>query len=141
MLQNRQIIWIDDDIELLRPQVRNLTDYGYEIAIEPDVDVALRIVQSEMDHVGGVILDVMMNPGKILRERAHQGGLKTGLMLLEYLSESDTLRKIKIFILTHRHCPESQDAARRLGISYHQKQDFKGSQICSLVEREFGAPN
>lgn len=136
--QKRFILWIDDDLDLLRPQRLNLLDRGYNVIIEGDVDYALEKILSDLDSIQGLIIDVMMNPGARFRTLAHQGGLRTGLLLVDYLIKEKRLTSLPIFVFTHRFDPEAAERLRlEYRINYYQKQDFKGEAIVSLVREEF----
>lgn len=135
-----KIIWVDDDNDLIRPQRRGLQDDGYRVQVIPDVDHAITIISEEKDGIGGIILDVMMNPGTELRNTPHLGGLLTGLRLFELLRDRGLCPPIKTFFFTHRLDPDAADSLATYGVSYHQKQHHKGKAICALVRREFGEP-
>ena len=131
------ILWIDDDHDLLRSQRMNLTEDGYNVFIEPDVDKALSIISGSREKLCGIILDVMMNPGKILKNKNHHGGLKTGLVFLEYLNEENLLQGLKVFVFTHRIDSEMSEDIQKMDVHYHLKQDHKGKKIVDLVKKEF----
>ena len=134
------IIWVNDDHEWLRNQKDHILSIGYGVEIIPEVDVALEEIQRKKDILAGIILDVMMNPGETLSQRDHDQGLKTGLVVLEYLEELQILRKSRypgLFIFTHRLDPDAARAIQEKGYGYHQKQDFLGTKIIKLVRDEF----
>lgn len=137
-MNSKRILWIDDDFDLLRPQRQNLVDDGYEVVTEVHIDSAINRLIEIREEYDGIILDIMMAPGEKLRNKATQGGLKTGLIFLRYLQKSGTLSRIKIFIFTHRYSVEDAQQAAQLNVGYHFKQDHKGSAIVELVQHEFG---
>ena len=136
-MPEKLIIWVDDDNDLIQPQSEYLQENGYHVVIVPDVDQAIDIISRSRSLIYGIILDVMMNPGTILRNEPHNGGLTTGLALFYYLREQHICPPVRAFIFTHRSDPEAANELAAFGISYHQKQHYKGKAICALVEREF----
>ena len=76
---NNKILWVDDEVEYLKPHILFLTSKGYEIETCNNGYDALDIVQSE--HFDLIILDEMM-PGMT--------GLET-LMKIKELKYSQSL--------------------------------------------------
>lgn len=141
-IRNNYILWIDDDLDLLRPQRLNLIDLGYNVLIESNIDHAMAKIDTDREQIRGLIIDLMMNPGALLRSRGHQGGLRTGLFFVEYLSKERRIDNLRMFVFTHRFDPEAAEKLRlQFGIGYFQKQDYKGAAIVELVQSEFGPPN
>jgi CheY-like chemotaxis protein len=139
----RLILWIDDDQELLRQQRAFIQEKGYDVRMLADVDEAIKMIQDKGEEITGVIIDVMMSPGATLRKRNHNGGLMTGIVLIEYLKENDLITTKappppRCFIFTHRRDVSSARKARNLGFKYFHKHDYKGSNVMKLVDQEFG---
>ncbi len=140
MNKPRTILWVDDDNDLLKHNRSNLLDAGYAVDVESNVDVAIEKMKDDAEKLKGVILDVMMNPGVTLRNHDHQGGLKTGLVLLTHIRREKILDGVSIFFFSHRVDGDAVEKAETMGVRYHQKQDYKGKKICDLVFEEFGKP-
>lgn len=139
-MSGNKIIWVDDDNDLIRPQSSSLLDCGYLVDVVPDVDAAIAMIKSSYPELIGIILDVMMNPGKELRDEQHMGGLVTGLVLYRYLNQKNLCPPLKAFVFSHRHDPKARTNLQKMGVNYYQKQHYKGRAICDLVKQEFGVP-
>lgn len=132
-----KIIWIDDDDDLIYPQKENLEGDGYKVEIISDVDEAIQLIRDKPNEFRGAIVDVMMDPGKELRNENHDAGFRTGLVLCQLLRNERRCPPPKLFIFTHREDPEAARDFRKLGINYYKKQHYKGRAICDLVREEF----
>ena len=71
------------------------------------------------------------SPGTVLRKRDHNGGLKTGIVLIEYLKEENLITTEappppRCFIFTHRRDVNSARKVRSLGFKYFHKHDYLG---------------
>ena len=135
------IVWIDDDIDMLRQQKAYLEEAGYMVKQEEDVDNAIDYLMHNAGGVLGIIVDCMMSPGRALQGGEHQAGLRTGLVLLNYLMDRGVVRQAGppfLFIYTHRLDAQAAEGVREKGFNYYQKQDYAGSKIKRLVDQEFG---
>lgn len=134
---SKTILWIDDDGDLLESQKKNLTERGYKVVIESDVDKAIDYINNNSTNLIGIIFDVMMNPGITLKDYETQGGLRTGIVLIDYLHERKLIDGVRCFVFTHRIDPVAVKHLGDIGISYKQKQKNKGKKIITLVEELF----
>lgn len=134
------ILWIDDDVDLLRQQRFYLEGIGCEVVDIEDVDRAIELIEQDAERYRGIILDCMMSPGKRLRRYDHNAGLRTGLVLLDYLIEHKLVLQggwPRLFIFTYRIDVNDLRETEQKGFKYHQKQDYPGSKIQELVREEF----
>ncbi len=60
-MSGKKILWVDDEIEFLRPHILFLTERGYEVETATNADDALALIRKENFNL--VLLDEMM-PGK-----------------------------------------------------------------------------
>jgi ActR/RegA family two-component response regulator len=134
----RQLLWIDDDQGmLLLTQKENLIDAGYEVKIEPDVDKVIKKLNNNTANYYGIIIDLMMNSGSVLREKDHRGGMYTGLILVKYLFDGGVIPTDRVIILTHCLDQYCVDQARELKIKCYSKQDYMGTKIVDLIGEAF----
>lgn len=139
-MKSNVIVWIDDDKELLSQQRKALENRGYEVHQFVDVDAAIDFLKAKSDGILGVIVDVMMSPGRILRDRVDDGGLTTGLALVHYCLDQKLLKvdsSPRAIIFSYRADPMAAENMQKLGVGYFQKQDFMGRAICDLVSEQF----
>jgi DNA-binding response OmpR family regulator len=135
-----RLLWIDDDGNLLRSQIRRLTEKGYKVSVASNVDAAWEILHSTADETNGIILDIMMGTGELLHHENTKGGLITGEHFLRRLREEETLSGVKVIIYTVTDNDSTKDYASEIGVSYYSKQDYPGKALVDIVVREFGAP-
>ena len=136
----RKILWIDDDSELLRNQCNYLREDGCDVEMVDDVDTAREKLRQQHNTYVGVILDVMMSPGRDMPEAVEDAGLTTGLHLLKRLLNENLVRPPQIFLFTHRVDAKAANAAATMNVGYYQKQDYPGSRIKRLAQKEFWPP-
>jgi CheY-like chemotaxis protein len=132
------ILWIDDDEDLLEPQRRNLEEAGYRIKICDGVDSAYSALRDRSHTFKGIILDVMLSPGALLANESVSGGLRTGIVFLERLQREKLLKECRLFVFSHRGFLPDSEHVNSLGYKYHLKQDHMGAKIVNLVRAEFG---
>ena len=128
------ILWVDNDVHYLRPQVQNLLDEKIPVEVESKIDGAREEVINGHKSYRGVILDMMMPPGDYYASSNHKGGFFTGLLFVQEMSDLGLLPKLKVVVLTNFQDQDAINAIEAFGIQYADKYDYRGMKIIDLVE-------
>lgn len=81
------ILVIDDEKREMDSYVQELQLVGYEVRFEKDVDLALGFFEEHGAEVDLLVLDIMMPSGSRFKEVDTSRGLRTGLLVYEWLRE------------------------------------------------------
>ncbi len=73
------ILFIDDESRGINSFVEELKLSAYDVILKNDVDSAYKYLEENHNKIQLVILDVMMPPGKILKDADTDDGLRTGV--------------------------------------------------------------
>ncbi|MEO1250906.1 MAG: hypothetical protein AAFW81_01010 [Pseudomonadota bacterium] len=138
MINGKPLLWIDDDVRYLRPQVKNLQDEEITVEVERNVDQGRAKVMNSEGAYAGVILDVMMSPGEAYRNIDNRGGLITGLLFVREMHMLGLLASLKITVLSHRNDVGAEEEIKSLGVDYCHKADHAGIRIVDFVRDQFG---
>jgi len=133
----KKIIWVDDDVYLLRPQHQFLSEAGYEVEMVPDVDEAWEIIRENKDGSVNAIIDIMMNPGILFQNENHNYGLRTGVLFAKKLKDCNFSKRVRFFVFTHCSDNVIEREVKQLGVSFYSKQDYRGSKVVEIVNSEF----
>ena len=134
------ILWIDDDGVLLESQKRQISDAGYQLSVVQTVDEAWKVLNAPGATFKGIILDVMMATGALLKDSETNGGLLTGERFLEEMNKAGLLTRHPIFIYTITQNPSTNELARQYNISCYRKHSYPGKQLVKLIDKHFGKP-
>jgi CheY-like chemotaxis protein len=135
-----QIMWIDDDVVNSDAQQEFLTECGFIVEVIDNVDDAWARLSSKKDLPDGIILDIMMGTGDLLKGEPTKGGLTTGQHFLMKMESAGMLDKIKVIIYTIVADTDAKAEVDRLGVKYYRKQSHPGRRLVNIAISEFGEP-
>lgn len=133
------LLWVDDDHALLNHAVSRLIENNIKVLVTPTVDEAIGVIKTRRDQLIGVLVDLMMDPGKALEEYDHKAGFETGFRFIDYLCQHELVDGMKICIFTNHnppqnfYCPDGFD----LEFKIDRKSRYKAIQFVQYVERRF----
>ena len=134
----RYLLWIDDDQELLDHAVSRLRENGILVRVEPNVDRAVELLESEREKMLGVLVDLMMDPGTMIDSEAAQQGYETGFRLLDYMqSKSISLEKVLIFTNSQVESKSYRPRGCKTNVKIQRKSRYKGIKFLEFVKKEF----
>jgi DNA-binding response OmpR family regulator len=93
------ILFVDDETRSMDSYERELSDSGYDVSFQHDIDEAVRVCDEDGDRIELVILDIMMPPGSSFKNVDTQTGLRTGLRFYEKIRQKAP--ELPIMILTN----------------------------------------
>ena len=135
MDQNKQILWIDDDIKssILRPYVDEFFDNGYSILKVKNPD---DIEENLKDPQGiiAIIIDVSMPTGETVDFHKAKGGLHTGFIVLKRLLDKEELNHAKKIVFTIVEDSEIMNFCKEVGIPYLKKNDYVSDTFEKKIE-------
>lgn len=98
---------IDDDRLPMLYYIHCLEKHGFEVKYFEKPTEALSYVEDECPHIDGIILDIMLPPGKRYADKDTSQGLRTGSFVLEDLHKVDMCSKVPVIILTNVRNPKT----------------------------------
>jgi CheY-like chemotaxis protein len=104
MIKQYEILWVDDEPELIEPFIRELRqsrEIKFNVHHFERVDVA-DVEFARLAEVTGVVLDVMMPGGDLFTPAATKENQTTGLLLLQRWKDQLLRRNQPVIILTNR---------------------------------------
>ncbi len=103
-----RILIIDDDLNTNFYLKQFLVEIKeWEVILESSPKEGLKLIQSAGNQLDAIILDVMMPPDDSINIEASNQGRRTGLLLLEKITEL-TQSKIPVILLTARQALEEE---------------------------------
>lgn len=137
--QDKFLLWIDDDHQLLDHAVSRLRENGIQVLVESDVDKAIAILRSRHSELLGVLVDLMMDPGQTLAKYPTEGGYETGFCLVDYLHSEGLLDKLNLRIFTNAQAQLRfyPGEGAKYSVKIERKSKYKGVKFLNFVIREF----
>ncbi len=133
----RDILWVDDDPGTLQSYRDELEGLGFKIRIARTADEMWQELHASKQCLAGIILDVLMPIGtKVDRDLAN-GGLKTGLVLLEQLKSALEYRDIPVIFFTIRDRHDVDEVGTRYGVRVLRKQETNPDGLADAVKEDF----
>lgn len=102
-----------------------LTAMQWNVEAVESVDHAFEILQKDIVS-RGVLLDVMMDAGELLKDSDHRGGLWTGLRFIERGLERELFTEKNIVVLTNSGDRILRNHVESIGVRFENKIDFMG---------------
>ncbi len=139
MTDDRFLLWIDDDQQLLDHAVSRLRENGIRVVVEPSIDKAVETIRTRQSELLGVLVDLMMDPGELLSGLATEGGYETGFRLIDYLQSEGLMADLVFKIFTNaqtgfrQYPPDGSKHAVRIV----QKSRYKGVKFLNFIKSEF----
>ena len=135
-----RLLWVDDDGSLLDRQIEWLTRVGFEVQVAPTVDHAWALLTDKQVKFDGVILDMMMGTGALLASAETMGGLRTGQIFLQRLTDHGLLNNKTAFIYTASDNQEIKDFCTSINVPLYSKLEYPGKAIALIAVEVFGRP-
>ena len=132
------VLLVDDNRLPMQYYVKALQQKGFTVKQCYKPDSALEFVEERASDFISIILDIMMPPGKIYKDKDTNEGLITGMLLLKTLREK--LASIPIIILTNVKNPRMPDEFREDPlVCVMQKKDCPPFELVELVREMLSA--
>jgi CheY-like chemotaxis protein len=81
------ILLVDDEQRHMDVYARQLSESGYTVMYQQNVDAALKFVRENLANIELLILDIMMPPGLSFKDDDTELGLKTGIRFFDKVRE------------------------------------------------------
>jgi len=131
-MSDRYVLWIDDDKFFLKRSVEKLEREGVNCRFIDEIDKALDAIRDDGGNIAGIIMDIMMDPGRSLATRDHGGGFIAGFALYDLIRERFDM-PLPSFFLTNKDMPE----ATYKGVGIYSKFEYRSTRLVTLVKEEF----
>ena len=132
-MNDRYVLWIDDDKFFLKRSVEKLEREGINCRFISEIDKALETISNDGENLAGIIMDIMMDPGESLAFHKHNDGFSAGFALYDLIDEMFE-EPFPAFFLTNK---DIVDATYK-GVSIYSKFDYKSKKLVELVKARFG---
>ena len=140
MTDKKFVVWVDDDRLLLSLSITALKEESIDVLSIDNVKDAYKFIKNDPQKIAGIIIDVMMDPGELLADRATRHGLETGYRFADYLSEQDLLKETSLFFLTNASFTGEvyRTADGEKEIPRFKKSKYESDELVDLVIEQFG---
>jgi CheY-like chemotaxis protein len=127
----KQILFVDDEPEYVRPQVDALLDAGYDVILITDPDEAIAFLENRKPDL--IILDLIMPPRQqdVVEDEREIDLVETGMKLYEDIREDLGLTDIPIIFLSVVRDREIRRELSERERKYHQRHRFLAKPISS----------
>jgi CheY-like chemotaxis protein len=132
----KRILWVDDDLMFYRSYHDELAEvYRIDVAKSPEAMWGL-LKDHPREHYAGIVLDVLL-PFRGMDPEKTNGGLRTGLTLLEMLKESE-YSGIPVVIFSIRETKDVDDIGQQYHVHVLRKSEVRISEFIDTAKKEFG---
>ena len=116
-----KVLVVDDDRITTQYYVDALMESGFEIVVANSVERFLEY-RSSISQFAVIVMDVMMDPGKVFSFAESSDGMETGILLLRMLADFDY--RGCVVALTNTRRPSAVKKIHALKVAYINKQDL-----------------
>lgn len=124
------ILFIDDEERRMDSYLQEL-EFHYRVSYKKQVDEAYEFFEQHHKDIELLILDIMMNPGKLFAKEQTERGLTTGLFL--YRKIRTKAPDLPILIFTHKHDIE-KEFRNEPNCRFLRKQDYEPEQLVEAID-------
>jgi len=133
----RRILWADDDLFYYKSFEEELAQ-TFEIDIQRNADFFWKaLVGHEPSYYSGIIMDIILPYGEIVRAEKAESGLKTGLALVEMVKHAEAYKNIPIVIFTIRDAGDVDEVGQRYGIPVFRKSQVRIDEFVETIGETF----
>lgn len=137
-LSRRRILWVDDDLFFYQGYLGEVAEL-YQVVSVRDPDACWRrLSEAEAGDFAGIIMDVILPTGEHVDHALADGGLRTGLVLIEMLKASTLFRDIPIVIFTIREAGDVDVLGAEYKIPVLRKTEVTMHEFIQAVQNAFG---
>jgi DNA-binding response OmpR family regulator len=136
-MPRKRLLWVDDDLlfyQSYREELARL--YKVEIAKSPEVMWQL-LDEHLPDYYSGIILDVLL-PYKGMDVEKTDGGLRTGLTLLEMLKGTSKYAKMPVMLFSIRETADVDEIGEKFHVPVFRKSEVRIAEFLEAAKKEFG---
>ena len=131
-MNNSYVLWVDDDRFFLERSSERLKWQGIKCRLVSSVDEAAEIMKNDYENIAGIIIDVMMDPGRLFAERENENGFRTGFLLYDYIRNKYG-KGVSIIFLTNREIKDLKYKDAKI----YSKFNYRSNKLVKLIEKEF----
>jgi hypothetical protein len=137
--QKKRLLWVDDDIGFIDSHLSEVQQY-YDVDTARDAD---EFWQKNLDATAhrrpydGFIVDILLPFGTMVNSDEANGGLRTGIALVDMLKASEDYRKIPVVVFTIRWSSDVDALTTKYQVPVVRKQDPL-DELMDAVKRTFG---
>ena len=121
----KMILFVDDEERRMTPYVEKLEISGFKVDYYRSVDDAWTALEKQAHIYSLVICDIMMPPGRLLKDANTNGGLRTGILFYPMVRQK--VAKTHVIILTNVSTPDVE-------------KHFRSEPYCTFLRKEFVFP-
>lgn len=134
-----KLIWVDDDVNNpeLRPDREALEEKRHELKCFSNITEFMNYFENK-DHIeeyDGIIIDMMMPPGKVFDMKDSEYGGRTGFLLAKKVKEIPNLKNAKIIIYSIVDSQDLINEYSEAGIHFLGKTELLSDEFVEEVEK------
>ncbi len=134
----KRILWADDDLFYYKSFEEELHQ-TFEIDICRNADEFWKaLTEHEPTYYSGIIMDIILPYGQIVKAERAESGLKTGLALVEMVKGTEPYMNIPIVIFTIRDASDVDEIGHRYNIPVFRKSQVRIDEFIETIGKRFG---
>lgn len=135
-MQRKRVLWVDDDLMFYSSYKEELEeDYLIDVVTSPKKMWAA-LEAHETPYYCGIVLDVLL-PFEGVDAEQSNGGLRTGLALLEWLKGNEKFRRIPVVIFTIRENEDVDKVGRKYNVPVLRKSSVRIAEFIAVIKETF----
>jgi DNA-binding NtrC family response regulator len=131
----RKVLYIDDEIhsEMFSSKLELMREANLDILAVADVDNALHLLREQRDHIGMVVLDMIMPPGKTQSLEETRGGIFTGLETLKAIRSFD--QTVPVIIVSYNRASLSDIELSKYNVMEYIEKPVSSMQLVETIKK------
>ena len=132
-----RILWVDDDLFYYK-------SFEEELAERRDIEIVRNadefwksLTSNEPSYYSGIIMDIILPFGNIVAPEKAEGGLKTGIALVEMVKSAAPYKNIPIVIFTIRDANDVDEVGKKYDIPVFRKSQVRMEEFVGTIEERF----
>ena len=133
----KRVLWIDDDLFYYKSFEEELSQ-SFEIDIRRNADEFWKALTGhDPNHYCGIIMDIILPYGDIIKAEKAEGGLKTGIALVDMVKHTELYKTIPIVIFTIRDASDVDEIGRKYDIPVFRKSQARIEEFIDTILERF----
>jgi DNA-binding NarL/FixJ family response regulator len=135
--QKNHILWVDDDLYFYKSFEEELAEtFDIEIVRNAD-DFWKKLIGSSPAYYSGIIMDIILPFGDMVKPEQAEGGLKTGIALVEMIKKTELYKDVPIVIFTIRDASDVDDIGKKYDIPVFRKSQVRMEDFVETIKERF----
>lgn len=135
--QKSRILWVDDDLFYYKSFEEELAE-GFDVEIVRNADEFWKALTAHPPiYYAGIIIDIILPYGEMVKPDQAEGGLNTGIALIEMVKKTKAYKDIPMVIFTIRDASDVDDVGKKYDIPVFRKSQVRMEDFVETIKERF----